>query len=103
LVLDGQESHITWEFIAYTLSHKIICLCLPTHSSHNTQPFDVGVFSPYGGAYSKALVDIQQYRITGVDKILFLEFFQSAREIAFTERNVHRAFRGADLALLNPA
>jgi hypothetical protein len=78
LVLDGHESHITWEFIAYALSHKIICLCLPPHSSHNTQPLDVGVFSPYEGAYSKALVDIQQYGITRVDKILFLEIFQSA-------------------------
>jgi hypothetical protein len=102
LVLDGHESHITWEFIAYALSCKIICLCLPPHSFHNTQPLDVGVFSPYEGAYSQALANIQQQGITGVDKILFLEIFQTARAIAFTERNIRRAFRGAGLFPLNP-
>jgi len=103
LILDGHESHITWEFIAYAMSHKIICLCLPPHSSHVTQPLDVGIFSPYEGAYSKALADAQREGITGIDKILFLEIFQIARAAAFTQRNIRGAFRGAGLSPLNPA
>ena len=103
LILDGHESHITWEFIAYAMSHKIICLCLPPHSSHVTQPLDVGIFSPYEGAYSKALAEAQREGITGIDKILFLEIFQTARAAAFTQRNIRGAFRGAGLFPLNPS
>jgi hypothetical protein len=61
------------------------------------------VFSPYEGAYSRVLADIQQEGITGVDKILFLGIFQKARTIVFTERNIRGAFRGSDLFPLNPA
>lgn len=103
LILDGHESHISWEFIAYAMKHRIICLCLPPHSSHLTQPLDVGIFSPYEGAYSKALADLQREGITGIDKTLFLEVFQVARAAAFTERNIRGAFRGAGLLPFNPA
>ena len=53
LIFDGHESHITWEFIKFALSHRIICLCLPPHSTHLVQPLDVVIFSSYAAEYSK--------------------------------------------------
>ena len=45
LVLDGHESHISIAFEAYCKEKNIVTLCLPAHSSHITQPLDVGCFS----------------------------------------------------------
>jgi hypothetical protein len=45
LVLDGHESHESAAFQGYCKANDIITLCLPPHSSHLTQPLDVGCFS----------------------------------------------------------
>jgi hypothetical protein len=34
LILDGYESHLNKEFKHYCLKHKILTLCILTHSSH---------------------------------------------------------------------
>ena len=44
LICDGHDSHITAEFIAHCIDNKILLMILPPHSSHLTQPLDVGVF-----------------------------------------------------------
>ena len=55
LILDGHDSHITWQFIHFALAHRIICVCLPPHSTHLLQPLDVGLFSQFTSVYSKVL------------------------------------------------
>ena len=55
LLLDGHESHISAEFDEYCEYNKIISLSLPPHSSHLTQPIDVGYFSPLKRAYGKEI------------------------------------------------
>ena len=55
LIFDGLDSHITWQFIQFALAHRIICVCLPPHSTHLLQPLDVGVFSQLNSEYSKVL------------------------------------------------
>ena len=44
LIVDGHASHVSNEFIRFTHEHKIVCLCLPAHSTYLLQPLDVGVF-----------------------------------------------------------
>jgi hypothetical protein len=34
LILDGHESHQSWDFKQYCLDNKILTLCMPPHSSH---------------------------------------------------------------------
>ncbi|KAJ7766469.1 DDE superfamily endonuclease-domain-containing protein [Mycena maculata] len=46
LILDGHNSHCTHRFIDFAQKHRIIILCLPSHTTHALQPCDVGVFSP---------------------------------------------------------
>jgi hypothetical protein len=45
LLFDGHASHLSGEFVAYALQHKIVLCCLPPHTSHYLQPLDVGVFT----------------------------------------------------------
>ena len=53
LLLDGHSSHISPDFIRACIHNNIIALCLPPHTTHLVQPLDVGVFSPYAGAYKR--------------------------------------------------
>ena len=46
LILNGHNSHCTYEFCKFAESHKIIVICLPSHTTHVLQPCDVGVFGP---------------------------------------------------------
>src|SRR5438046_7214084 len=55
LICDGHESHVTSRFLAHCLQHHIHVLLLPPHTSHITQPLDVGVFGPLKTAMSRCL------------------------------------------------
>jgi hypothetical protein len=44
LICDGHDSHISTEWIAHCMDNNIVLMLLPPHSSHLTQPLDVGVF-----------------------------------------------------------
>ncbi len=46
LILDGHNSHCTYEFCKYAANNKIIIICLPSHTTHALQPCDVGAFGP---------------------------------------------------------
>ena len=45
LICDGHDSHITGQYIGHYMDHKIVLMILPPHSSHLTQPLDIGIFS----------------------------------------------------------
>lgn len=49
LIFDGFEGHLKPAVINYAIDnhHDIILFCLPVHTSHKTQPLDVGVFGPF--------------------------------------------------------
>jgi hypothetical protein len=53
LILDGHESHQSFNFERYCKDNKIIPLYMPPHSSHLLQPLDVGCFGPLKKAYGR--------------------------------------------------
>jgi len=55
LILDGNGSHLSFEFIQYCIESGIHLIYLPTHSTHLLQPLDVGLFSPYEHFYGFAV------------------------------------------------
>jgi hypothetical protein len=46
LIIDGHESYQSLAFQDLCEENRIIALCMPLHSSHILQPFDVGCFAP---------------------------------------------------------
>ena len=102
LVLDGHESHVNAEFDAYCKEAKIIPLCLPAHSSHLTQPLDVGVFSPLKTAYGAEISALTRNGFTHVTKDDFAPAFCTAFKKAFTPENILGGFRGAGLVPFDP-
>ena len=43
LILDGHSSHIDERFVDFCESHNVAVFCLPPHSTHLLQMFDVGL------------------------------------------------------------
>jgi hypothetical protein len=102
LVLDGHESHINAEFNEYCKENDIIPLCLLPHSSHLTQPLDVGIFSPLKWAYGDQISRLIRLRITHITKDEFFPAFKAAFNAVFTEQNVKSGFRGSGMVPWNP-
>ena len=102
IVLDGHESHLSAEFEDFCKKNYIITLCLPAHSSHLTQPLDVGCFSALKRAYGRELEDLIKAYVTHITKLEFFIAFKSAHLRTITPDNIKAGFRGSGLVPYNP-
>jgi hypothetical protein len=55
LLMDGQRSHTTLEFVIRANKANIQRYLYPSHLTHVMQPLDVGVFQPYKHWHKKAI------------------------------------------------
>ena len=60
LLLDGHSTHYQPQVIRFAMEHECIILCLPPHTTHESQPLDVGVFAPLKAQWSKVCHDFYQ-------------------------------------------
>ena len=102
LVLDGHESHISAEFETYCKDHNIVTISLPSHSSHLTQPLDVGCFSVLKRMYGHEINVFIKSHINHITKVEFFIAFYIAYCKAVTEQNDISGFRGAGLVPHDP-
>lgn len=94
LIVDGHGSHTTVEFMYECFINKVELLFLPAHTSHITQPLDVGVFGPLKTYYR---AEIASYTIndgnTAYLKRRFITAYVATREKALRRRNIEAGFR----------
>ena len=102
LILDGHESHESAEFQEYCKAHNIITLGLPPHSSHLTQPLDVGCFSVLKRAYGRQIETFIKAHINHITKVEFFLAFTAAYKESMTAQNAQAGFRGAGLVPFDP-
>ena len=102
LVLDGHESHESAEFQEYCKAHNIVTLGLPPHSSHLTQPLDVGCFSVLKRAYGRQIETFIKAHINHITKVEFFLAFVAAYKESITAQNAQAGFRGAGLVPFDP-
>jgi hypothetical protein len=102
LVLDGHESHESIEFQDYCKSHNIITLGLPPHSSHITQPLDIGCFSVLKRMYGRQIEGFIKAHIHHITKVEFLTAFRIAYPQSITVHNAQAGFRGTGLIPFDP-
>jgi hypothetical protein len=102
LIVDGHESHVSWEFVSFCSSNNIILMCLPAHTTHILQPADVGLFSPLQTFYGQYVDRISRYQHAYIDKSCFLGGYIEARKKAYTRENILSAFATAGLVPLDP-
>jgi len=101
LICDGHDSHISAEFVRYCMDNDILILLLVPHSSHITQPLDVGVFGPLKRAMSYQLDHIFRTGVSRLQKVEWMESYIAAREVAINTSNILGGWRGAGLFPLN--
>ena len=58
LINDSHDSHITGDWLAHCLDNKIVPAVLSPHSSHLTQPLDIGVFGPLKKVMAREMTPI---------------------------------------------
>ena len=102
LVLDRHKSHESAEFQEYCKAHNIITLGLPPHSSHLTQPLDVGCFSVLKRAYGRQIETFIKAHINHITKVEFFLAFVAAYRESITAQNAQAGFRGAGLVPFDP-
>jgi hypothetical protein len=69
---------------------------LPPHSSHKTQPLDVGIFGPVKKYYSEEIKEFASFDTSApIQKRRFLRAYRNATEKAFTPHNIRQGFRAS--------
>ena len=101
IILDGHESHLSAKFQEFCKDHGIITLYLPAHSSHLTQPLDIGCFSVLKRMYGKELENFIKASVDYIIKIEFFIAFKATHEKTIIKSNVLGGFRGAGLILFD--
>ncbi|RKK10896.1 hypothetical protein BFJ66_g18057 [Fusarium oxysporum f. sp. cepae] len=98
LILDGFTGHMSVQFRFMALFHRVQILYLPPHSSHITQPFDVGVFGPAKAYFQRLAKKYAAFNTKGpIHKQRFITIYKEATDIAITPRNIRAGFKSAGI------
>ncbi|EDO02563.1 hypothetical protein SS1G_05039 [Sclerotinia sclerotiorum 1980 UF-70] len=98
----GNQDHESIAFQSYCKANDIICLRLPPHSSHLTQPLDIGCFSNLKRSYGGQIDGFIKVYINHISKVEFFIAFKAAYEESITSQNMKSGFRGTGLIPFNP-
>ena len=94
LLFDGHSTHIDLETSRFCKEKNISLFCLPAHSSHITQPLDVGFFKPLKLNWAHA---VDTFRVTHigqtVTKQVFARIFKQVDSVKV--RSIVNAFAGS--------
>ena len=102
LIVDGHNSHVSAAFIGHCLVRAIDIMILPPHSSHMTQPLDVGIFRPLK---QRVLAEVDQYSIYipgALTKKEWGTLIATGRAKAMNSHNISLGWRNSGIWPLNP-
>jgi DDE superfamily endonuclease/Tc5 transposase DNA-binding domain len=102
LICDGHDSHITGEWVAHCMDNDILLMILPPHSSHLTQPLDVGVFGPLKKHLAAEIDPLIRLGVARIQKVEWLAAFVAAHEKALCTKNILGGFRGTGIHPFEP-
>jgi hypothetical protein len=97
LILDGYDSHFTYEFVRYCELNRIQLLQLPPHSTHILQPCDVGIFQNWKHFHSEEVDELVRRGIGQFDRQAFLSCIESIRNATFKRNSIRSVFRKTGL------
>ena len=93
LLIDGHSTHIDIETSKFCKENDIFLYCLPPHSSHITQPLDVGFFGPLKSNWKIAVAKYRQDHIgDSLSKKQFASVFKEAWIDTIKPRTIINAF-----------
>lgn len=94
LIMDNHESHLTIQTLDIAKDNGVTVLTLPPHTTHKTQPLDVGVMKPFKD-YFNASMESWMLRNPGVPVTIYElgSFIGEAYQKAMTPTTISSAFR----------
>ena len=101
MILDGYGSYLNYEFYEYVQKHCIELFRLPLHSTHLTQPLDVGCFQPFKHYHAEAIDDAIRSGSGDFGRLEFLAKFQFMRTQTFKKSTIKSAFKNTGLIPYN--
>lgn len=102
LIFDGYGSHVTQDFLDYCWANHIRPFQLPPHSTHLSQPLDVGVFQKFKFEFKQCLREEVFYGATEITKTDFFSLFNKFSARTFTPKLCQAAFRKTGLIPFDP-
>ena len=99
LLFDRHSTHYQPQVIRFAMEHDCIVLCLPPHTTHESQTLNVGVFAPL---WSKVCNDFYPKNPGKViNNFNFSSLFSEAWRRVVTPMNIMSGFRRAGVYPLN--
>jgi LAS superfamily LD-carboxypeptidase LdcB len=102
LISDGLMAHETVDCMEFCFAHNIICMRLPSHTSHLTQPLDVSCFGPLKAYYRAEVEKLFRGGAGTINKRHFTWLYDTARTKAFTKCNIQSGWTKTGLYPFNP-
>ena len=102
ILLDGHSTHYQPDVIRLARENGVIMLCLPPHTTHETQPLDCGVFAPLKAHWTTVCHDFF-HKNPGkvITKFNFNYLFSKAWFQALTPANLIAGFKTCGVYPLN--
>jgi hypothetical protein len=101
LICNSFRTHKTLEVLEFCLANNIILCCLPSYTSYKLQLCDVAVFASLKAAYREQAKRLERGGVNSIGKEHFTSLYSSAREKAFTSKNIIASFAASSLFLFN--
>ena len=112
VLYDGHRSHISLSLAGLAKNNNVVLFVLPPHSSHVTQPLDVGVFGPFKSMYYTECqnylkkhpgINISKYQVAELTLKTYLKAVSAENLISASRRTgIHpfnnKAFTDAQVA-----
>ena len=103
MIVDGYASYVTTKAINVCLVYKIVLPCLLLYATHILQLLDVRIFAPLAALCKKGVQEQSQFLVNySINKVDFLEIYRSAREEAFWDSNISKAWIAVRLKPFDP-
>jgi hypothetical protein len=100
--MDGYGSHLTYKLWEYARANNILMFKLPPHSTHLTQPLDVGVFQPMKQHHVDAVHTAVRLGDAEFSRLEFLAAFRDFKFKAFKPTTIQSAGKKVGLIPYNP-
>lgn len=102
LLLDGHSSHFELSSIEMAQKKEVIILCLPPHTTHESQPLDSAVFGPLKKHWTQVCHDFQQANPGAViTKYSFSKLFSQAWLDSLSAHNLIAGFKNCGVHPFN--
>ena len=93
LLLDGHSTHYQPQSVHFAKEHGVIMLCLPPHTTHESQPLDCGVFGPLKTQWSHVChIYFQKHPGKVITRFQFSTLFSEAWGKAASPCNIIAGF-----------